>query len=317
MPLHFHDYEHEYLVTITKEGTGKDTTITGEISYVAQEYDDTSSNPLHLSNEKTHQIEFDPLTILGDLKLIHLPKEHENTLHLPLNINKHCIPFVSEVKKIIQMNTYKSLDELELLRQKYEIALDCKIFIEKLNPYSSLSYKRNKSVKETTYVPLKYEFGKPNADIIQNEYLKENHQFIYKCYTVSEFLYAILHFIIIHEYTFQTCALCKRRYAHIPIQGQGKYCSRLSPLSLESYFITKKGKTYQHCFENLTCQKSMRKYNEIIRNIKKNKLCYASPESKTKFDISFDEKRVELNKDMSIHKLVQFFNWVRDYDIKS
>ena len=132
------DYEHEYLVTIYKTGFGKETTIKGTLSYNIVEYDDADSTSFHLPSEETVQIKFNPLTTLGDLKFIKLPLENELILHIPIKNNPECMLFVSEVENIINKNSINTLDELESLRNKYKLRLDCKISVERQNPYHSI-----------------------------------------------------------------------------------------------------------------------------------------------------------------------------------
>lgn len=312
----------DYRVVIIKKGKGKDTKITGRILYDIQGYENAKRIFPYIPSEETIRKEFNPLTVLGDLNCLKLSEEQKYINIENVEDNSLDIHFIKEIKEIILSNKNNSIDDLELLRQKYRIGLEYNVLIEQSNPYSAL-LKMKKAGKgknaevNTTFVPLNYEFGKENSELLEKKYLNQNHAFSYNCNTVSEIIFAILHFIITHGYKFEKCALCKKWHARIPVQGQPQYCYRISPLSLNPYFVKKNGSNHQSKFINSDCQESMKKYNEILRNMKKD-ICknFKSEEMQYKFENEYNEKHEEMFKDISIDSLIQMYEWVRDYRTK-
>ena len=328
--------EYNYHITIKKTGVGKQTVLTGTLLFVSQEYDKTSTTAF-LPATKEHEVHFNPLTILGDLRNRELPYEYrDNRLNFnaippctipphsydyeygfgtPIYIDntKQYLAFLSELNTIMQYNTCKTLEDLETIRTLYKIEIDCKISKEEPNIYFELLQRRNRNAERYVYEPLDYTFGKPNNELTQRTYLKENHQFSYRCYTVTGILFAILHFIVIHEYVFRTCSLCQKKYAKIPNNGQGKYCPRISPLSAKPYFENRNGNLCSK-FENLSCTESMIKFHEIIRNMKKNKLHYAhTDEAKNHFLTEFDKYNDTVTQSPTINNLITLYNFVKNY----
>lgn len=329
-------FEYNYHVIIEKNGTGKDTKIAGTLTSSFCKYNNSDIFP----TEESTQIEFNPLIILGDvkgIKTIYLyPSKRLNAdnsqqkskvsynfefgfekEHMYINDEEQYFAFVSELNKIVKENNCKTLSDLEKIRNSHKIELDCKIAIKEPNIYFESLQKKNLKAEKDRYVPLNYEFGKVNDKLSKKTYMKKDYQFYYHCHTMSEVIFAVLHFIVIHEYEFRTCALCQKIYAKIPNNGQGKYCSRKSPLESE-LSITGKSGNIGNKFKGLNCQESMSKFREIIRNMKKNRLNCISDEEKEykyKFENEFNEysKSIELASSPVIENLEKLYLFVKNY----
>ena len=321
--------EYNYHVLIRKKNLGENVEITGKLTYTFFTYDSNIPIP----TEKSTIREFNPLTILGDLSNHEKPftyfnkrlninsswtslqgsYEYEYGFGEPLYIgnDEQYLKFISALEKIMQNNQYKTLEALEALQHQYNLELVCEISVEKPNTLFDLLRKKGRNAEAYTYNPLKYEFGKTNDELLQNTYLSQNHQFNYSCHSLSDVLFAILHFVIIHQYKFNTCALCQKKYVKIPNHGQGKYCPRPNPLVLSSCFDEKT----KEKLKNLSCEKSMSKFREIIRNKKKSKLIYApSEEEQNRFLDEFNKYNDKTKQSPTIKNLEELYSFVKSYD---
>ncbi len=321
--------EYNYHVLIRKNNPGENKKITGKLTYTFFTYDSDFPIP----TEKSTTIEFDPLTILGNLSNHEKPctyfnkrlninsswtslqgsYEYEYGFGEPLYIgnDEQYLKFISALEKIMRNNQYKTLKDLEALQRQYNLELECEISVKEPNILFDLLRKKGRNVKKHTSKPIKYEFGKINDELLQNTYLNRDHQFDYHCRSLSDILFAILHFIIIHQYKFNTCALCQKTYVKLPNHGQGKYCPRPNPLVLSSCFDEKT----KEKLKNLSCEKSMSKFREIIRNKKKSKLIYApSEEEQNRFLSEFNNYNDKAKISPTIKNLEELYSFVKSYD---
>lgn len=319
--------EYDYYVDIRKTGTKKNTEITGNLTCTFCEYGTNSGFPF-IPEEKNFSLKFNPLTILGDLRKVKQPHEYSskrldmNTLfdsyeyeygfEKPLYIgnDEQYLKFISNLDKIIRDNQCKTLQDLKLIQRQYNLNLDYKISEEKNNNSKELLQSKKCYAPERIYKPLEYKYGEINKVLEKNTYMNKNHQFSYHCYTMADVIFSILHFIVIHQYEFKTCALCQKRYAKIPNNGQGKYCSRKSPLGLNSYF----DESIQEKFINLDCQASMKKFQEIKKNKKKNLLTYAPTfEQEEMFINKFDTYNETIKKSPTVKNLIALYSFIKQY----
>lgn len=324
--------EYNYYVDIKKTGTGTDTKITGNLTYTFCKYD-TKSDYLPFPTEEKVTLEFNPLTILGDLRNREKPYEYPNErfnidrswkyllgsyeyeygFGEPLYIGDDAqyLKFVSKLDRIMRNNECTTLEDFGKIQKQNNLNLDCKILVEKENIMYKLLQLKQRYAPKTIYVPLEYKFGEINEELEKNVYMNKNHKLSYHCHTMADVIFSILHFIVIHEYEFKTCSLCQKRYAKIPNHGQGKYCPRNSPLGSlpnDDKLIKK--------FEKLSCQESMKKFHEIMRNMKKNKLRYVQNNEQENIFISkFDEKNDIIKEIPTVENLIGFYTFIKQYII--
>lgn len=326
--------EYDYFITITKTGTGKETKITGNLTCTFSEYD-TTSDFLFIPKEESFSLDFNPLTILGDLRCEKISCEytkrrafidrsweywlgacrHEYGFEIPLYIGNdyRYIKLMSYLDEITYNNKCITIKELEEIQNKYNLELNCEISAEENDISFALLQSRGKNAKEKTYVPLKYEVGKANKDLLQNTYMNKNHCFSYQCSTMVDVIFAILHFIVMHQYEFKICALCQKLYVKIPNHGQGKFCSRKSPLGSNSYFDERTNKK----FKDLDCQKSMKIFHQIMRNRKKIKLRHApDEEQENTFRNKFDNYNDKIKNVSIVENLIKFYYYVEQYEFQ-
>lgn len=326
--------EYNYFVVIKKIGTGIDTEITGQLICTFSMYDTKSNIPIPIY--KSFTIDFNPLTILGDLRNREKPYEYSNKRHnidrswkdlsgsyeyeygfgepLYIGNDEQYLKFVSNLDKIMRTNQCSPLEELEKIQNQYKLNLDYKISVEEIDISFELLQKKKRNATKMTYKPLEYKFGETNEELEKSTYLNKNHQFSYHCLTMANVIFSVLHFIVIHKYKFKTCALCQKRYAKIPNHGQGKYCPRKSPLSLNPYFSD----TMNKKFIGLDCQESMKKFHEIMRNMKKNKLVYIKKnEQRFPFEREFDEYNAKIKDTPTVNNLIELYSFVKQYKFNS
>lgn len=333
--------EYDYYVvirnTVKKIKKEKNTKtiikVTGMLTCTFSEYDLTSDFPM-IPTEKSFSLEFDPLIILGDLRnkeqafeylteklnnnesrqFLSGSYEYEYGFRTPLYIgnDEQYLKFVYNLDKMLQYNECTTLENLEQIQKDNHLNLDYNISVETENVAYELLQKKHRHATEKIYKPLEYKFGKTNNELKPKEYMKQSHQFTYHCHTMADVIFSILHFIVLHKYEFKTCALCQKKYAQIPNHGQGKYCPRKSPLSLNSYFDNNMNQK----FIDLDCQESMKKFHEIMRNMKKNKLTYIKKdEQRFPFENEFDKRNDKIKNDPTINNLIELYSFTKNYKI--
>lgn len=322
--------EYTYHVVIRKTGTGLDTKIKGKLICTFSMYDTKSDIPI--PTYKSFERNFNPLTILGDLRCSKRPYQYLNKrvnadksweyfslayrreygFGRPLYIGNDAqyLKFVSNLDKIMRDNQCRTLQELEQIQKQYCLNLNCNILVEEKNIFFDLFHQKNHNATETTYKPLEYKSGETNEEIEKNTYLDKNHKFSYQCLTMADVIFSILHFIVIHKYEFKTCALCQKRYVKIPNHGQGKYCSRISPLGLNKYLDN----CTKEKFKKSDCQTSMKKFREIIRNKKKRKIRYAPTDEQENLFINKFNEYDDMNKESpTVNNLIALYKFIEQY----
>lgn len=324
--------EYDYHVVIRKTGTGNNTEVTGKLTCTFSMYDTKSNIPIPKYISFT--IDFNPLTILGDLrcgkrsyqylnKRVNADKSWkyflqayrcEYSFKKPLYIgnDEQYLKFVSNLDKIMRNNQCRTLEELKKIQKQYKLNLDYNILVEENDISFDLLQRKKRNVTKMTYKSLEYKFGETNEELEKSTYLNKNHEFSYDCHTMADVIFSILHFIVIHKYEFKSCALYQKRYVKIPNHGQGKYCPRKSPLGLNPYFDTNMEKK----FIDLDCQESMKKFHEIIRNMKKNKLTYCyEDEQKYRFENEFYKYNDKVKNAPTVNNLIELHSFVKNINL--
>lgn len=91
----------DYRVVITKKGKGKDTKITGVISYNIQGYENAKRIYPNIPIEKVIRKEFNPLTILGDLNCLELSEGQKYMNIENVEDNSLDIHFITEINAFL------------------------------------------------------------------------------------------------------------------------------------------------------------------------------------------------------------------------
>lgn len=171
---------------------------------------------------------FNPLTALGDL--IHLTRN-------PLLFNKQAIRELQTIFKI----SYK-FDEQECLDYYLKMCdlrthIQCDTLFtynefEKLKSFYGLTFEVDintfiKHKKGHLSIPIK--FGHCSVDKALEISSKE--EYFYKCHSMIDISFAILHFLLRNDYKFKRCEHCGKYFATHTFKQ--KYCTRKSPLNIK------------------------------------------------------------------------------------
>lgn len=238
-------------------------------------------NDLNIPKPYNKVLKFNFLTILGDLRNQKEPYqypygrlqnnhasnisstnyEYEYGFGEPLYVgnDETYLKFINEINNILihyRNRKIKSLNIVEELEKRYKLNLNCTIQIQTPNPLSQMSNNRAKKFPQYTYKELHYEYGKKNTILTKNKYLEEEHKFIYKCFSLKEVLLSILHYLVIHSYTFKRCSLCQKDYAKGKGHGRFSGCDRISEYNIESYLSGKQKSDYLK--SNKTCRDTLK-----------------------------------------------------------
>lgn len=195
-------------------------------------------------NENTFKYKtgkFDPITIFGDLKPIIKEDEYtfinikeENAFGIDINIYKDKIyyEFLDTILNLLKEKSSLTINELENLKNKYNLKFE-----------ENVSYERHKKISKAN---LKSLASNKSINITNND---SYHCYFYECNSISDILYAVLHYLFSHNYKIVKCKHCELYFATNTLKVE--YCNRISP------------------YENLnkTCYNAKK---ELIRRIKRN-----------------------------------------------
>lgn len=217
-----------------------------------------------------HNLSFNPLTILTELN--YAPKiarlddtdfddfdyHYEYAFDIPLKIDNHNQYYrvVKAIRKWL-LNSYnrqEPLDfyEIDFLKSYFDITFKLtasKYRTNPVKPYVSLE-------PDTKLIPFHY--SKYSLDTALNYNLSECDEFFYECYSMSDLVYCILHFLALNKYKINQCNHCGGFFATRTFKQ--KYCPRNS--------------LYPK-YEHLNCEQAIRnisqdfsrKYSSIYNNL--------------------------------------------------
>ena len=160
---------------------------------------------------------------------------------------------VKDIRKILQLKQSLKFQDLELFKNYLDITTRLTIADEKDNPFSAFS----KNVPETHTCPISY--GYYTLEQLFKKSLSNNLIYFYDCFSLRDVLYAVLHYLIIHEYKFVKCKHCGRYFATTNLKQE--YCKRKSP------YINYKG---QLSTSDKECEEAVRLIQKRLRNRRKN-----------------------------------------------
>lgn len=202
-------------------------------------------------HEKLINYDFVPTSVLCDLSvleyetntidkdIIYIGYKYEKAFETPIKIDKHqdiyYYSFAELIKERIVNNEPISFKELDKLKLFFNINLNYSI---------SYKEKSNKIKNDFDYIPLQYGFCNIEKVFENND--KKPHKYIYNCNTLTDVIFAILHYLVMNKYTkIRKCNHCGKLYYYN--HEKQIYCKRKSPYE-----------NYTH----LECE-------QAVRNIKK------------------------------------------------
>lgn len=231
--------DYKYIVELSME----DKELNGKLQEEKGNYDILNYNFIPTSVLCDLSI-FKYKTDMNDRDITFTGYEYEEAFGKAIKIDKHkdtyYYSFVELIKERITNNNAILIKELDKIKLFFDINLNY-----------SISYKeevkenifKNKKAK-FDYIPLQYGFC--NIEKIFDNDKKKAHRYIYKCITLTDVMFAILHYLIMNNYfEVRKCNHCGKLYYYNHCSNI--YCKRNSPY----------GK-YTH----LECEKA-------VRNIKK------------------------------------------------
>ena len=227
---------------------------------------------------------FDPLIVLVDLLDVakgisnednynRLADNFQKLFKMPCEGEDYSDYFekMRELRKLVPYDNSLTFADLEKLKSFFGLKFHFEI----------VDKKQIADTPFTVNAPLL--FGFCNTEMVLESGASENHLFIYRCYTMIDVPFSILHYLLLNEYKFRQCEHCKKIFAAKSFKT--KYCTRNSPY-----------KKYEHlkCWEAVDhIEKLLKKRKKsILRNLK-----YYYPlatwefsNEYDKFDL-FDEKK--------------------------
>lgn len=212
------------------------------------------------SSQETYT--FCPTNLLCDLTIMsrnHYFKNDKNLQNMgykteyafgkPIHIDKtenfyYYYPLAELIKDSILNDKKITIEELEKIKLFFNINLNYSIALRERNPfYDKLKGKKN--IKEFTYIPLEY--GHCNIDKIFEDNKTKSYKYLYKCDTLTEVIFAILHYLITNKYNrTRKCNHCEKFYFYK--HSNSNYCNRKTPI-----------KTYSH----LNCEQAVKDIKQL------------------------------------------------------
>lgn len=248
---------------------------------------------LNIPTFRSESLEFNILTILGDLRNQNIPYkypygriyndtpsnlsslsyEYEYGFGKPIYVgdDENYLKFINKLKDILKSKHNKKITNIKIiekLEKSYNMNLNCTIQVQKINPLTQIPHQRTKKISKYVYEDLYFEYGKANPMFMKNKYLEKEHKFIYKCFSLKEVILSIFHFLVIHSYTFKRCSLCQKDYVIGNHHGRSSGCSRISEYNIKFYLSGRQQKDYidskRTCQDTLKYLKDQNRYDKKI-----------------------------------------------------
>lgn len=203
------------------------------------------------NNNNLITYEFSPLSVLCDLSIFDFSNYNDNENIYTGYSNERAL---NNIKIDKHKDTYYySLAQLiknQILNKKLFTIKD----IEKLKLYFDikLNYSISYLDKNNGLKPLQYSYCKID-NIIDKDIRKTEHTYIYNCFTLTDVLFSILHYLIYNDYNhIENCNHCNRLYFYN--NKKILYCDRNSPYS---------------GYTNLKCEQAVRNIKQYFSRIHK------------------------------------------------
>lgn len=172
---------------------------------------------------------FNPLTSIGDI--IHCVAE-KNTDQAFIQYSVECFNQIfktnyssdenkcfgfyekmQDLKNKIENNNLFTLAELEKLKSFYDVRFRLDVI----------------TVEVENGFPEPLRFGFCDSQNMLDSIDNENHCYTYICYSMTDVIFAILHYLLLNDYKFRKCEHCEKYFATLTLKQ--KYCMRNSPLT--------------------------------------------------------------------------------------
>ncbi len=254
---------------------------------------------------------FCPTNLLCDLTIMsknHYFKNDKNLQNMgykteyafgkPIHIDKaenfyYYYPLAELIKDSILNNKKITIEELEKIKLFFNINLNYSISLKERNPlYEKLKGKKN--IKEFTYIPLEY--GHCNIDKIFEDNKTKSYKYLYKCDTLTEVIFAILHYLVTNKYNkTRKCNHCEKFYFYK--HSNSNYCNRKTPI-----------KTYSH----LNCEQAVKDIKQLCERRNKiidEKIDMEYYHNLKKYRANWKVRREEVEKSPTVKNLIKLYNF--------
>ena len=224
--------------------------------------DEKTIIPLH-----SNAFNFNPLTILGDLKIVIKDIAFNNNLKMSTEKSflfnapydtEDCIPILNktsnnfkyfclleEIQKIIKYNKKFTISDLNLLGQYCQIPIN----------FSLTVFEKSENAKNELKSGKSFTYGLCSFDEMYDNKKSDSHIFICQCSSITDIVFYILYYLILFDYHFYQCKHCKRYSATKKRQGINKYCSRENILQLDAYNAKTCKEAVEMLLDNLRTRK--------------------------------------------------------------
>ena len=172
----------------------------------------------------------------NDKDLQNMGYKTEYAFGKPIHIDKaenfyYYYPLAELIKDSILNNKKITIEELEKIKLFFNINLNYCISLKERNSlYDRLKGKKN--IKEFTYIPLQY--GHCSIDKIFEDNKTKSYKYLYKCDTLTEVIFAILHYLVTNKYNkTRKCNHCEKLYFYK--HSNSNYCNRKTPIKAYSH----------------------------------------------------------------------------------
>lgn len=243
---------------------------------------------------------FSPLSILSNLSIYNYSDSNNDEIVFTgyseecalnnIKIDKHddtyYYSFAQLIKKHIKENNLFTIKDIEKMKLFFDIKFN----------YSISFLDKKKSLK-----PLQYSYCKIE-DIINKDIKRTEHTYIYNCFTLTDVLFSILHYLIYNDYNhIGHCNHCDKLYFYN--NQKILYCDRNSPY--EGY-------------TNLKCEQAVRNIKQHFSRIHKriyDRLYYYEGGLDEYLDEYYKYKD-EIDKCSSIKNLKEMEKYLDNFKIK-
>ena len=228
----------------------------------------TAEAPIGMLNSHNANLSFNPTTVLCDLSYKNTPLDNTD-FHFDDWDYSHEYAFGEKIKIENREQYYKlviTIKKMILESQKTNAVLNYSN-IDFLRSFFDITYqftpmrnmKNLQRFSKTEMRPVIYSMYHIDTALSLN--FSDITQYFYECYSMSDIIFAILHFLASRQYKFNICAHCGRYFATTSYKQ--KYCFRKSPMQQYAHL------NCEQAVRNIT-QEINRGYKRIYNNLHQN-----------------------------------------------
>lgn len=203
---------------------------------------------------------FNPLLVIGDI--IHCIAEN-NTDQTFIQYSVDCFKQIFKTDYSFDENGYFDFyEKMQDLKNKIE---NNNLFtlteLEKLKSFYDVQFRLDViTVEVEKGFPDPLRFGFCTSQNMLDSIDNENHYYTYICHSMTDVIFAILHYLLMNDYKFRKCEHCEKYFATKTFKQ--KYCTRNSPLTGHTHL--KCGTAVDHVMKSI--KERRHKTQNYLRN---------------------------------------------------